>query len=334
METAHLNGLFDLVAAELDQATRLFQHELHAEHPFVRDLCNHVERFRGKQLRPALLLLIARACGDVRPAHHVLAAVVEMVHLATLVHDDVLDEAELRRRAPTVSRRWGNESAVLLGDFLFSHAYRLCSTLQDQFASELIAATAVRLTVGELIQVGRGHDFTLDETEYYEIIDGKTASLLGACGLLGARYAGADELTVARMSDFGLMLGKAFQIVDDVLDLLGDERVAGKTLGRDLEKGKLTLPLIHCLRRGPRPQRAKMLDLLNNGFAAVAPDNGNGDHVQKIIALLREAGSFDYARAAAEAHVRRAREIVAALPESRARDSLAALTEFVLDRRG
>ena len=256
-----LGELFSSIGVDLAESARIFSDELRNEHPLIREFCEHIEQFHGKQLRPALLLLCARACGESRPEHRILAAVVEMVHIATLVHDDVLDDADIRRKAETVSRRWGNEQAVLLGDYLFSHAFRLCSSLDDQYASQLIGRTAVRLSSGEMLQVGHRDNYDLTEDEYFEIIAGKTASLIGTCCRLGARYAGADDLTVRRMDEFGTGLGFAFQITDDLLDLLGDEKVVGKSLGRDIDKGKLTLPLIHHLRNCDDRRRREMYAL-------------------------------------------------------------------------
>jgi len=319
-----LAELFRPIAEDLEHSARIFREELSTGHPFLCELCEHVERFGGKRIRPALLLLSGRACGHVGRAHHVLAAVVEMVHLATLVHDDVLDEADVRRRVATVSSRWGTETAVLLGDFLFSHAYRLCSSLDSQFAAQLVGQTAVTLCAGELMQISHCDDFGLREQEYLEIIERKTAALLGTCCLLGARFAGADEATVRRLHEFGLALGVAFQIIDDVLDLVGDEAEVGKSLGRDVQKGKLTLPLIHYLRGCDSAARRAALELLRSS---------DPQRSRRIAELLTDSGSLEYARQAAGARIRHALDLLAALPPGPARDALATLAEFVVTRR-
>ncbi len=214
-------------------------------------LVKHVSRFRGKMLRPCLVLLSGRACSGDQPlseAHTVIATVVEMVHMATLVHDDVLDEAELRRKGATINHLRGNEAAVLLGDYLISHSYHLCSGLDSQFASRLIGRTTNCVCEGELLQLDNRNNLDLDEQTYLQIIERKTASLCAACCLLGAKFAGAEPAHVAALETFGMSLGTAFQIQDDILDLVGDASCVGKTLGIDVEKGKLTLPLIHFLR--------------------------------------------------------------------------------------
>jgi octaprenyl-diphosphate synthase len=316
--------LYSPVAEDVAQAARIFSDELVSDQPFISDLCQHVGQFHGKMLRPALVLLTGRACGELQPAHHVLAAVVEMVHIATLVHDDVLDEADIRRRAATVNRLWGNERAVLMGDLLISHAYHLCSSLDSQYAARLIARTTNTVCEGEMVQVANCDNCELSEDEYFEIITRKTAELIGTCCVLGARFAGADSETVGRMRQFGLSLGIAFQITDDLLDLTGDEAEAGKSLGRDVYKGKLTLPLIYHLRDCEPAERSRMRKLL-----------GSDDprRCRRIAALLQGSESLEAAQQVAASYVHEALAALSELPPSEARDSLRTMAEFVLERR-
>lgn len=320
-----LAELYAPIADDLRRAQQVFADELVCDQGFISDLCHHVGQFHGKSLRPALVLLSARATGSVCEAHHTLAAVVEMVHIATLVHDDVLDEADIRRRAATVNRLWGNERAVLMGDFLISHAYHLCSSVDSQFASRLIAATTNTVCEGEMMQVANRENYGLDEGEYLDIITRKTASLIGACCQLGAHFAGASSSVTSRMYAFGVALGVAFQIVDDVLDLTGDESEVGKSLGRDVHKGKLTLPVIHYLREASPAQREALLHIVR--------DDADPARHRRVARLLREFGSIEYAEDAARARVASAEATLAELPASDARDSLQAMTEFVLARR-
>lgn len=319
-----LGELYAPVAADLARAQRIFRQELDGRPAYIAELCRHVEHFRGKQLRPALLLLAARACGQVTPAHPLLAAVVEMVHLATLVHDDVLDGGDLRRRRPTVNRRWGDESAVLLGDLLFAHAYHLCSRLDSQAAARAIAAAAVTVCEGELLQIANRGNRGLREPEYLEIVTHKTATLVGLAAELGAEYAGADPARCGHLRAFGTALGIAFQITDDVLDLTGDERIAGKSLGRDVQHGELTLPLIHFLHTAPPTARAELRAVLGNG---------DGRRPQRVAALLAGSASLAYAREAAAGYVSEALAHLADLPPSSARESLEAMARFVLARQ-
>lgn len=319
-----LAGLYAPIAEDLESSARIFRDELESDKAYIRDLCRHVERYHGKRLRPALLLLSGRACGRVTYEHRVLAAVVEMVHIATLVHDDVLDEADTRRRAPTVNRMQGNEAAVLLGDTLISHAYHLCSSLESQEASRVIARTAAIVCEGELLQVSQRGNYDLAEAEYFEIIERKTASLIGACCMLGARYAEADEKTVVRLRDLGMAVGTAFQIADDLLDLTGNEREVGKSLGRDVEMGKITLPIIHFLRTNTA-RRGEMQALLQDGSIS--------DRSSRIAAMLRASDSLEYATQKAHEILETAYAVLAELPATDARESLKTMTDFVMTRR-
>src|SRR5665213_709654 len=220
MSTA-LASLTDCIRPQLAAVDRLFHDELASRISCVNALVKHVSRFRGKMLRPCLVLLAGKACGDLNEAHNVVATVVEMVHMATLVHDDVLDDAELRRKGATINHLRGNEAAVLLGDYLISHSYHLCSSLDSQMASRLIARTTNQVCEGELLQIDNRNNVDLDEQTYLKIITRKTAVLCAACCRLGAAFAGAGENRVAQLEAFGMALGIAFQIQDDILDIVG-----------------------------------------------------------------------------------------------------------------
>ena len=236
------------IATGLARVEALFESQLSSEFPAVNDLCAHVERYRGKMLRPTLVIVAGLAFSrdgePLTPAHDIIAATVEMIHMATLVHDDVLDEAAIRRRGETVNLLRGNETAVILGDYLISNAFQLCSRAGDTALNLRLGEVTNTLCEGELVQLSRRHDLSLDENTYFEIVRRKTAVLVGASCELGARLAGATSSEVDRMRAFGEQLGIAFQIQDDLLDLLGDEATVGKSILRDLEKGKLTLPMI------------------------------------------------------------------------------------------
>lgn len=322
-----LANLYAPIAPALAEVERCFADELFSELPFVNNLCERVTRFRGKMLRPALVLLSGSASAGVAgltDEHVTLAAVTEMVHMATLVHDDVLDQSEIRRRRATINAMSGNETAVLLGDYLISHAFHLCSGLSSQSASRLIGATTNTVCEGELLQIHhRGND-RLSEAEYFEIIRRKTAALTAACCLLGAKYAGADDETVERLNQYGLSAGIAFQIVDDVLDLTGTQRDVGKTVGRDLDLGKPTLPIIHALAHAPAASRGELARLLRNGRAT------SGMNVEQ---LLNATGSVDYALCVAQSYVSDAQHQLDALPASPARDSLRIMADFIVRRR-
>jgi octaprenyl-diphosphate synthase len=311
------------IGDELRAVDRVFAGELTSDLPGVNTLVKHVSRFRGKMLRPLLLLLTGKACGRLTDAHVTLAAVVEMVHMATLVHDDVLDEAELRRKGATINHLRGNEAAVMLGDYLISHSFHLCSSLDNQLASRVIGRTTNRVCEGELLQIDNRGNLDLSEATYLEIISRKTASLCAACCMLGATFSGAGEARVRRLEEYGLSLGIAFQIQDDILDLVGEEVTVGKSLGSDIEKGKMTLPMIHFLRTAPQEHRSLLRSLLRSN---------DSDKIDRIRNLILPSGSIEYARDRARDYVAGAREALLCLPDSEPRRVLDTMAEFVVSR--
>jgi len=318
-----LPALTDCIAAELAAVEKLFHVELETDLACVNALVRHVSRFRGKMLRPTLVLLSGKACGKLLETHTVIATVVEMVHMATLVHDDVLDEAELRRKGATINHLRGNEAAVLLGDYLISHSYHLCSSLKSQLASRVIARTTNQVCEGELLQIDNRNNLELDEATYLKIITRKTAVLCGTCCFLGASLAEAPEEWVQGLETYGMCLGTAFQIQDDILDLIGDVGQVGKTLGIDAEKGKLTLPVIHFLRSAPPEHRVLLRSLLSGPVP---------DRVEKIRNLILPSASIEYARNEARLLVDRARAAIDPLPKSEAKAVLNAMADFVISR--
>ncbi|MEM8876149.1 MAG: polyprenyl synthetase family protein [Planctomycetota bacterium] len=311
------------VGPELAAVEDMFDNELASDIASVRTLVKHVERFRGKMLRPMLTLLTGKACGNLNEDHIVLSAVVEMVHMATLVHDDVLDEAELRRKGATLNHLRGNEAAVLLGDFLISHSYHLCSSLADQSAAREVGACTNRVCEGELLQIHHRSDLDLDEDTYLEIISRKTAALTATCCKLGARHAGASDEVIDALTEYGLLLGIAFQIQDDILDLVGDVREVGKTLGIDVEKQKLTLPMIHFLRTAPAEHRELMRSLLRGA---------EPDKAERIRNLIAPSDALPYARRRAEHYVKQAMSKLDVLDDGEAKSVLMDIAAFVTKR--
>jgi len=327
--TARTNGVvrhaalpFSPVAADLEAAERIFQATLAGYQSPIGPLVHHLRHYRGKRLRPALLLLAAKACGRVTGAHHALAAAVEMIHTATLVHDDVLDEADTRRHACTVNAEWGNKVSILFGDLLFTHAFHLTSTV-DARACRLIGEATNRVCAGELRQVSGRGNLALTEADYFAIVEGKTAALTEVCGRLGALYTGANDAIADQLAAFGRNLGIAFQIADDLLDLTGEEATAGKTLGTDLGQQKLTLPLIHALSVLPPGEAETLRELVR--FA----DSGKRS---KVATELDRAGSVGYARRRADEFARTARSALACLPSSECRAILEHLTDWSVRR--
>jgi octaprenyl-diphosphate synthase len=312
---------FGPIQPDLDAAERIFAATLaEYRHP-IAPLVRHLAHYRGKRLRPAVLLLAAKACGGVRPAHHTLAAAVEMVHTATLVHDDVLDNASVRRHVKTVNAGWGEKTAVLMGDMLFTHAFHLTSTV-DGRACELIGEATNRVCAGELRQVCERGNLKLTEADYFALIDGKTAALVECCGRLGAEYAGASTVIADRLAAFGRNLGLAFQVADDLLDLCGEEATTGKTLGTDLAQRKLTLPLIDCLNRLPAAEAEDLRSQLRDAVI----DAG------RVREALTRTGSILYATKKAEDFARKAKRELAELPLTECKSILESLADWAIHR--
>ncbi len=292
-----------------------------------RDMVRHAARFNGKRLRPALTLAAARLAGsEVTDDVASSAAIVELIHTATLVHDDILDSADVRRKVATVNVRWGNHAAVLVGDVLFSKAYRAAAYLDDPFASRYLSDIVGQVLEGEIHQDHVSHDPSLGEEEYREIIRGKTASLYEAALVVGAHYGGASEDLKGSLGAFGHHLGMAFQIIDDRLDVTGDEATVGKSLGTDMSEGKMTLPLI-IWRDGLAPEgREAAVARIQHAWSC---DEG----AQELASELHTSGALERTDTAAQAEIDRALACLTAVPEGADRQLLATIAGFVVRRR-
>ncbi|MFK7959232.1 MAG: polyprenyl synthetase family protein [Phycisphaerales bacterium] len=313
------------IAEELALVGGIFEEQLASDLSAVNELCDHVSRFRGKMLRPTLVMVAAAAArGDdgsaIDQPHRMLAATVEMIHMATLVHDDVLDEADVRRRGATVNRLWGNEAAVMLGDYLISNAFHLCSRIGDPDVNLALGRVTNTLCAGELLQLHHRGDQGLDVPTYLEIVRRKTASLIAESCRLGGVLAGADDAVAATLHEIGVQLGIAFQVQDDLLDLMGELDVIGKPAGQDLAKGKMTLPIILHLESAAAAERSQVLDLLDRGDR-----RGLG-------AVLAEHGAIEAARKQAEGFVDVAVDAIERLPAGPARDLLRVLARRIVER--
>lgn len=317
----------DLDAA-LARVVARFHDQITSDLPQVDLLCKFIERYRGKMLRPTLAILAGQA---VRPGEPVtddaisIAAVIEMIHIATLVHDDVLDDADTRRGGPTINRMHGSEAAVIFGDYLISQSFHLCSGLADQRTALRVGEITSTVCAGEMLQLSNRGNTELDEPTYFSIIERKTAALIALACELGAKAAGAPEADQQRMSAYGRRLGMAFQIQDDLLDITGAESVVGKPLGKDLEKGKMTLPIIHFLAHGPEAERAGIRD-------HIRIERPLHEARAALNQSLERAGSIAYARSVAGRLIAEAKADLAPLPASPARNTLMALADAVIAR--
>lgn len=318
-EDEHAANVLTRIAGDLRRVERVFDDHLATDLPPVMQLVAHVERYRGKMLRPTLVLLCAmvnQSHDNDETAENVVAAgaVCEMVHMATLVHDDVLDEADTRRRGDTVNRLHGNETAVILGDYLIASAYHLCSLKVGESAAVAIGRASTVMCAGELLQLHHRGDYSLDEPTYFEIVERKTAELIATACEIGASLGGESKQVIRTLYEVGRLLGVAFQIQDDVLDVTGTEKTVGKSVGKDLEKGKMTLPVLHCLAHASLEDRATLLALLETaGDDRVGRGNNAESAAQRLASLLRDRGSITYAQEVAKSLVEKAKHRIDSL---------------------
>lgn len=317
-----LGGLQQPVATEIKEVERILFAEMRADVPWMNQLLNSSSLAQGKRMRPMLLLLAGAQTGQLTEAHFAMAAAVEMVHVATLVHDDVIDEAEVRRHQPTVNHQHGPKVSVLLGDYLFTHAFSVSTRSRNIDAISILAHAGNRLCEGEMRQNHHQGDLHLKQSEYLEIISDKTAELVAAACHLGAILSGANEHVCAGFEKYGRDLGIAFQIIDDILDIDGSFESMGKTLGTDAASHKLTLPLIHCRNTLNDQDQSDFLTFLTTD--QYSP--------QKLVKWLQKTESLEYAKNVARTHVNDAMEFAKTLESGPYATALTRTAEFILKR--
>jgi octaprenyl-diphosphate synthase len=317
-------SVLSLIADDMRQVDAVIGERLASGAPLVGEVARYIISSGGKRLRPALLLLVCGALGCHSSQRHNLAAVVEFIHTATLLHDDVVDDSTLRRGRATANQQFGNAASVLVGDFLYSRAFQMMLDAQDMRVMEILAEATNVIAEGEVMQLMNMHDPNLDEAGYLQVIRSKTAKLFEASARLGAVLAGAPPAIEQGCADYGQALGTAFQVIDDVLDYAGDVGELGKNLGDDLREGKVTLPLIAAMRRGSAGQR----DLIRHAIATSAV--GELEH---IIGIVRDTGALEVAHQAAAAEAQRAVEAASRLPRNSHAAALVQLAASLLQRR-
>lgn len=315
--------LFAPIAADMQAVDAVIRQRLHSDVVLIRQVAEYIIHSGGKRLRPALVLFSAGALGYQGTHHHELAAVVEFIHTSTLLHDDVVDESDLRRGNKTANAVFGNAASVLVGDFLYTRAFQLMVGVDNMRVMQVLADATNIIAEGEVLQLlnVRNADVTVDD--YMRVINYKTAKLFEAASRLGAILGGADAELEARLAAFGMHLGTAFQIIDDVLDYSADEADTGKHLGDDLAEGKPTLPLIHVMQHGNPEQDA----LVRNAI-----ENGGRDDFAAVLAAIQATGALDAARQVARAEADRAIEAISVLPSSIFKNSLLELSDFAVAR--
>ena len=318
-----LDQLQKLLAAEMQAVDRVIRDQLHSDVVLIRQVAEYIIGGGGKRLRPALVLLSAGALGYRGTAHHALAAVVEFIHTATLLHDDVVDESALRRGQPTANTLFGNAASVLVGDFVYSRAFQMMVNVGDMRVLQVLADATNIIAEGEVLQLMNCRNADIEEEGYLQVIRYKTAKLFEAAGRLGAILAGAAPEVEQAMAAYGSHLGTAFQLIDDALDYSGEVGVIGKNIGDDLAEGKSTLPLIYVMRNGTAEEAALVRRAVSSGGLA---------ELEGVLVAIRRSGALDYTRRQAEVEAEAARAALAVIPATQYRDSLIQLASFAVTR--
>ena len=312
-----------LTTIEMAAVNDLIRERLSSEVALINQISEHIIDAGGKRLRPMLAAIAARALGHNGNEPTQLATIIEFIHTATLLHDDVVDESNLRRGRKTANALWGNAPSVLVGDFLYSRAFQLMVELNDMTIQRVLADATNAIAEGEVLQLLHVHNPDTDEPTYLRVIERKTAVLFAAATRLGALVAGADAHTQQRFSDYGLNLGMAFQIADDVLDYTSDAQTLGKNLGDDLAEGKATLPLIHAMSLADAAQSMQLRNIIETGDASALPI------VMQAIATHQ---SVAYSHARAVEYARRAEQAISQVPASEWKDAMLGLARYAIER--
>ncbi|MHB1373326.1 MAG: octaprenyl diphosphate synthase [Thauera sp.] len=316
--------LFAPIAADMQAVDAVIRSRLHSDVALIRQVAEYIVQSGGKRLRPALVLYTAGAMGYRGTHHHELAAVVEFIHTATLLHDDVVDESDLRRGNKTANAMFGNASAVFVGDFLYSRAFQMMVGVDSMRVMQVLADATNVIAEGEVLQLLNCHNADVVIEDYLRVIRYKTAKLFEAAARLGGIVGGADEAVQARLAAFGMHLGTAFQLIDDVLDYSADEADTGKHLGDDLAEGKPTLPLIHVMQHGTPEQAA---------LVRAAIENGGREDFAAVLAAIQHTGALEETRRYAQAEAALAIDAISVLPPSNFKDALLQLSDFAVRRK-
>lgn len=318
-----LNAIVDLVREDMEAVNQLIQTRLHSDVALINQVSHYIINSGGKRLRPLLALLTARAC-NYTGAHHIhLATIVEFIHTATLLHDDVVDASELRRGKQTANNIWGNQASILVGDFLYSRSFEMMVELRNMEIMEILARTTNTIAEGEVLQLLNCHDPDTTEERYLEVIRSKTAKLFEAATRLGAVINHRSEDDKQAMAHYGMHLGTAFQLIDDVLDYSASAEATGKNIGDDLAEGKPTLPLIHAMKHGSTAQAEVIRQTI---------ENGGQDTIDAVLEAIESTGGIEYTARLARGEAQRAAAALKPIPPGPYKDALYALAEFSVSR--
>jgi len=317
------HSLTEPISADMQAVDSVIRQKLRSEVALVNQIADYIISAGGKRIRPVLVLLMANAYRYRGAAHHELAAVIEFIHTATLLHDDVVDESSLRRGRQTANALFGNAASVLVGDFLYSRAFQMMVSVGDIRVMQILADATNVIAEGEVLQLLNMHDPEVSEERYTQVIRSKTAKLFEAAAQLGALIAGADDAAIEAAAEYGRSLGTAFQLIDDVLDYSGQAEDIGKNVGDDLREGKATLPLIYLMEHGTAAQRELVRSCI---------ENGDEQHFDAVLAAVTASGALAYTKKKAEDAAARAAASLASLPDSAFKEALLALSAFAVHR--
>lgn len=322
-QTVQQNPITRTIAADMEAVNAVIRQRLQSEVALVNQIAEYIISAGGKRIRPVLVLLLANAYGYRGTGHHELAAVVEFIHTATLLHDDVVDESSMRRGRQTANAMFGNAASVLVGDYLYSRAFEMMTSLDIMRVMQILSRATTVIAEGEVLQLLNMHDPDVTQESYLRVIRSKTAKLFEAAAQLGALIAGANDAQIEAAGEYGRSLGTAFQLIDDVLDYAGDAAEIGKNVGDDLREGKPTLPLIYVMENGTPEQRELIRSCI---------EQGDETHFDAVLAAVTNSGALDFTRREAEAAAHRASAAIADLPDSEYKQSLLQLCTFAVDR--
>ena len=323
LQNVTLETLYSLIEPDMAAVDAVIRRQLHSDVVLIRQVAEYIIQSGGKRMRPALLLLAAGAVGFNGKEKHELAAVVEFIHTATLLHDDVVDESDLRRGRETANAAFGNAASVLVGDFLYTRAFQMMVAVNDMRVMQILANATNIIAEGEVLQLMNCHDADVDESRYLQVIRYKTAKLFEAASQLGALLGKVDSATEQALAAYGMHLGTAFQLIDDVLDYSGQEVSTGKHLGDDLAEGKPTLPLIYVMLHGTAEEAACVRQAI---------ENGGREDFPAVLAAIQRSGALQHARACAENEANLAREAISALGDSIYKKALIELSVLAVER--
>jgi len=318
-----LSTILSPIKSDLLAVNEVIRASLHSEVPLVNQVAGHIIQGGGKRLRPSTLLLVGGLFGPVRKEHHELAAVIEFIHTATLLHDDVVDQSTKRRNHKTANTIFGNAASVLVGDFIYSRAFQMMVKINHMKVMEVLANTTNTIAEGEVLQLLNIHNASIEDEDYLKVVYYKTAKLFESAAELGAIIGGADDNDIKVLAQFGKHMGIAFQLIDDVLDLSGNPEEIGKNLGDDLAEGKPTLPLLYAMKKGSDEQK---------NIIRAAIENGGLTELESVLNAVKETKALEYVRELAKEEIEKGEKLIQHITTSVYKDALLTLTQFVTSR--